>query len=108
MCRAPINWSWSQALTEKLCWCRRVAVELTFRSSQRRGMKPVSNMLKIGLVQTKVSGDLEENLAKTALFIKQAAKKGAEIVCLQELFAYRYFAQTKNEQFFGLAEPVSG
>jgi N-carbamoylputrescine amidase len=65
-------------------------------------------MFKIGLIQTKVSENTEENLAKTARFIKQAARRGAEIVCLQELFAYRYFAQTKNERFFELAEPVPG
>jgi len=64
--------------------------------------------LKIGLVQTKVSENLDENLNKTAQFIKQAAKKGAEIVCLQELFAYRYFAQTKDDRFFDIAEPVPG
>ena len=65
-------------------------------------------MLKIGLIQTKVSDSLEENLAKTALFIRRAARKGADIVCLQELFAYRYFAQTKGDEFFDLAEPVPG
>jgi N-carbamoylputrescine amidase len=65
-------------------------------------------MLKIALIQTKVSDNLEENLAKTARFIKQAAKRGADIVCLQELFAYRYFAQTQNQKSFELAEPVPG
>jgi len=63
---------------------------------------------KIGLIQTGVSGNLDKNLAKTAEFIKAAARKGAEIVCLQELFAYRYFAQTKDDRFFELAEPVPG
>jgi N-carbamoylputrescine amidase len=65
-------------------------------------------MLKIGLVQTRVSGDVEENLANTARYIKQAARKGAGIVCLQELFAHRYFAQTRDEGFFAYAEPVPG
>src|SRR5437868_8353103 len=65
-------------------------------------------MLKVGLVQTKVGEDVEENLAKTARSIKQAARRGAEIVCLQELFAYRYFAQTKDDRFFDIAEPVPG
>jgi N-carbamoylputrescine amidase len=65
-------------------------------------------MLKIALIQTKVSRNVEENLAKTARFIKQAARKGADIACLQELFAYRYFAQTKDEKFFELAEPIPG
>jgi len=64
--------------------------------------------VKVGLIQLKVSDDLEENLDKTARYIKNAAKRGAEIVCLQELFAYRYFAQTKDDRFFALAEPVPG
>ena len=51
---------------------------------------------------------LRQNLKKTAGFIKQAARKGAEIVCLQELFAYRYFAQVKDDRFFDLAEAVPG
>jgi len=64
--------------------------------------------IKVGLIQMKVSDDLEENLEKTARYIKKAARKGAEIVCLQELFAYRYFAQTKDDRFFAFAEPVPG
>jgi N-carbamoylputrescine amidase len=66
------------------------------------------HLVKVGLVQTKVGADLQENLDKTASFIKQAARKGADIVCLQELFAHRYFAQTKNDRFFDIAEPVPG
>ena len=66
------------------------------------------NLLKVALLQTKVGEDVEENLDKTAGFIKKAARKGAEIVCLQELFAYRYFAQVKNDRFFDLAERVPG
>jgi N-carbamoylputrescine amidase len=65
-------------------------------------------MLKIGLIQTKVSEDIDENLEKTARSIKQAARKGADVVCLPELFAYRYFAQTKSGRFFELAEAVPG
>src|SRR5438477_6314379 len=65
-------------------------------------------MLKVGLVQTKVGEDVEENLAKTARFINQAARRGAAIVCLQELFAHRYFAQTKDDRFFDIAEAVPG
>ena len=64
--------------------------------------------VKVGLVQTKVGERLDENLDKTARFIRQAAKKGAEIVCLQELFAYRYFAQVKDDSYFDIAEPVPG
>jgi N-carbamoylputrescine amidase len=66
------------------------------------------NLIKVALVQTMVGDDLEENLDKTAAFIKKAARKGAEIVCLQELFAHRYFAQIKDDKFFSLAEAVPG
>ena len=65
-------------------------------------------MVKIGLIQTKVGQDFEENLHKTSSFIKQAARRGAEIVCLAELFAHRYFAQSKDDRAFALAEPVPG
>jgi N-carbamoylputrescine amidase len=64
--------------------------------------------VKVGLIQTKVGNDLQNNLDKTASFIKKAAKKGAEIVCLQELFASRYFAQTKDDAFFDIAEKATG
>src|SRR5215470_2849383 len=66
------------------------------------------NSLKVGLVQTKVGSNIEENLDKTAAFIKAAARKGAEIVCLQELFAQQYFAQIKDKKFFDSAEAVPG
>ncbi len=66
------------------------------------------DLIRIGLVQTKVGEDVEENLASTSRFIKQAARKGAEVVCLQELFAHRYFAQVKDDRFFEIAEPVPG
>jgi N-carbamoylputrescine amidase len=64
--------------------------------------------LKIGLVQTRVSRNIDDNLEKTAAFIKTAARKGAEVVCLQELFPQRYFAQTKSRKFFEIAQPVPG
>lgn len=63
---------------------------------------------KIGLVQTKVGPDIDANLEKTAKFVGQAAKKGAKIVCLQELFATQYFAQVENKDFFKLAEKIPG
>jgi len=66
------------------------------------------NIVKVGLIQTKVGDDVEANLKKTASLIRQAARKGAEIVCLQELFAYRYFAQVQDDRFFDIAETVPG
>lgn len=67
-----------------------------------------TNKLKIGLIQTAIRNDIDANLEKTAKFIKEAAKKGAQIVCLQELFATRYFAQVEDKKFFALAEKIPG
>lgn len=64
--------------------------------------------IKIGLVQTKVSSQIEANLKKTAKYVQNAARKGAFIVCLQELFAMPYFPQKENKQLFGLAEKIPG
>ena len=70
--------------------------------------KPIRNKIKIGLVQAKVSDDIGSNLAKTLKYVKEAAKKGASIICLQELFATRYFAQEKKKEAFALAEKIPG
>jgi N-carbamoylputrescine amidase len=64
--------------------------------------------VRIGLIQTKVSEDVDRNLGRTGEFIKAAAKKGADVVCLQELFAQRYFAQVKSKKFFETAESIPG
>ncbi len=66
------------------------------------------NKIKIGLVQTKAGASVDDNLAKTAMHVREAAKKGARIVCLQELFAAHYFAQEKDRKLFKLAEKMPG
>src|SRR5271157_4473396 len=64
--------------------------------------------LTIGLVQTAVSEDVDANLAKTQDCIQEAANRGAQVVCLQELFATQYFAQAEDAALFLLAEPIPG
>ena len=71
-------------------------------------MEKSYSRLKIGLVQAKVSDNLNKNLSETARFVSQAAGKGASIVCLQELFAAKYFCQKEKKGVFGLAETVPG
>ena len=48
------------------------------------------------------------NLQRAINAIKSAARRGAQIVCLQELFCSRYFPQTEESSNFDLAEPVPG
>lgn len=64
--------------------------------------------LKIGLVQLSCSTDPAENRQKTLAHIRLAAEKGANIVCLQELFQSIYFCYQENADFFQLAEPIPG
>ncbi len=53
-------------------------------------------MVTLGLVQMAMSEDSEENYSKALAMIEEAASKGADIVCLPELFASRYFPQDKE------------
>ncbi|HYF05412.1 MAG TPA: carbon-nitrogen hydrolase [Patescibacteria group bacterium] len=50
-------------------------------------------IVKIGLIQTKVSESLQGNITKTAKLVEEALKKGANVVCLQELYNAPYFPQ---------------
>jgi len=63
---------------------------------------------KVGLVQMSCSSDLESNLLKAEAGIKDAASKGAQIVCLQELFTSLYFCDVEDYENFKLAEPIPG
>jgi N-carbamoylputrescine amidase len=54
------------------------------------------------------SKDPNENLAKAEWRIREAAGKGAQIVCLQELFRSQYFCREEDPGLFDLAEPVPG
>jgi N-carbamoylputrescine amidase len=63
---------------------------------------------RVGLVQMAMSLDLEENLASAANKVEEAAKDGAEVVCLPELFRSPYFCQREDAALFDLAEPVPG
>jgi N-carbamoylputrescine amidase len=62
----------------------------------------------VGLVQMACSDSLEENLDRAIAGIHEAAKKGAQIVCLQELFRSQYFCQTEDTTRFSLSENIAG
>jgi len=63
---------------------------------------------KIGLVQMRCTSDAARNLAVADAMIRQAAKDGASVVCLPELFRSLYFCQSEDHSNFALAEPVPG
>src|SRR5437899_1873001 len=67
-----------------------------------------SSIVTIGLLQTACSADPAVNLKKTLAAAERAAKKGAQIICTQELFRSQYFCQTEDHENFKLAEPIPG
>ncbi len=68
----------------------------------------MSESLKIGLVQMAMSDDKAPNIEAARRGIADAAKRGASVVCLPELFASTYFCQAQDPAFFDLAEPIPG
>ena len=66
------------------------------------------NTRVIGLIQMTSSNDSNENLQAAIDSIRKAAGKGAQIICLPELFLSNYFCQTENPKYFSLAEPIPG
>ena len=66
------------------------------------------NSFAVGVVQMRCSTDPAENLEKAIAWIREAARRGANVVCLPELFRSRYFCQTEDHGFFDLAEPIPG
>jgi len=68
----------------------------------------MNDKFRLGLVQTACAADPNQNLAKAVWKIREAASRGAQIVCLEELFRSEYFCREENAELFALAEPVPG
>ena len=69
---------------------------------------PRPDTFRIGLVQMACGGDADANRRAALDGIRTAARLGAGIVCLQELFASPYFCQTEDARRFDLAEEIPG
>jgi N-carbamoylputrescine amidase len=68
----------------------------------------MSEKLTVGLLQRKCSTDPAANFARTVEAIREAAKRGGQIICLEELFRSQYFCREENAERFDLAEPIPG
>jgi N-carbamoylputrescine amidase len=71
--------------------------------AKKRSANPV-----VGLVQMSCDERPDRNLKKAISRIGDAARRGATVVCLQELFRSQYFCQTEDAALFALAEPIPG
>src|SRR3977135_956716 len=68
----------------------------------------MADKFTVGLIQMSCSLDPRENFAKAEARIQEAAKRGAQIICLQELFRSQYFCREENADLFELAEAIPG
>ncbi len=67
-----------------------------------------SKKINIGLVQMSCTADVQANMQKAIMGIREVALKGANIVCLQELFTSLYFCDVEDHENFKLAESIPG
>ena len=74
---------------------------------KRRGVKK-DRVVHVGLVQMRCVVDPAKNLAAAVKHVRAAVKRGADVVCLPELFRSRYFCQAEDHANFALAEVIPG
>ena len=66
------------------------------------------NPFTIGIIQDNATPDVRDNLSRAERLIREAVRKGAQIVCLKELFSAPYFCKSQQSDRFDLAEPIPG
>src|SRR6266545_6898358 len=68
----------------------------------------MAQSFKVGLIQMAMSADPEDNLDRAASRVEEAAARGADVICLPELFRTPYFCQREDAALFDLAETIPG
>jgi N-carbamoylputrescine amidase len=68
----------------------------------------MANIVTIGLVQDTASDDLTANVTRAVARVRDAAARGAQIICLQELFNAPYFCKSVTPERFDIAQPADG
>jgi N-carbamoylputrescine amidase len=71
-------------------------------------MSQPSKNFRVGLVQMAMSADPQDNVDKAAARVEEAARLGAQVVCLPEMYRTPYFCQREDTALFDLAETVPG
>jgi hypothetical protein len=77
-------------------------------SAERREPRAGAEPFTIGIIQDSATPDLTANLRKTERLVREAAHRGAQIVCLKELFQSPYFCKSQQVDRFDLAESIPG
>ena len=77
------------------------------RDSRAESPEPTAPFT-VGIIQDHATPDVAANLQRTERLVREAARKGAQIVCLKELFQSPYFCKSQQSERFDLAEPIPG
>jgi N-carbamoylputrescine amidase len=67
-----------------------------------------SSPFTVGIIQDSASDDMAEVIASTQERVREAARRGAQIICLKELFNAPYFCKSQKCERFDIAEPIPG
>jgi N-carbamoylputrescine amidase len=67
-----------------------------------------SGKFEVGLIQMYCSPEPQDNLERAVAHVREAARRGAQVICLPELFLTQYFCQREDTALFDLAEPIPG
>jgi len=97
----PMHWP---GLTE--CYLPTAVYFLLSYDSQENARLP--DKFNVGLVQMYCTPEPDDNLERAVAHVRNAARSGAEVICLPELFRTQYFCQREEHSFFDLAEPIPG
>jgi N-carbamoylputrescine amidase len=71
-------------------------------------MNPPSEPFTIGLIQDHATNDTAANIARAERLVREAAHRGAQVICLKELFDAPYFCKSQQSDRFDLAESIPG
>ncbi|MDO8502608.1 MAG: carbon-nitrogen hydrolase [Gemmatimonadaceae bacterium] len=68
----------------------------------------MNTTVTVGLIQESVTSDANANVERAVERVREAASRGVQIICLQELFNAPYFCKAQKSERFDLAEPIPG
>ncbi len=69
---------------------------------------PQTPAFTIGVIQDHATADTQANVARAERLVREAARRGAQIICLKELFNAPYFCKSQQSERFDLAEAIPG
>src|SRR3954452_18213196 len=67
-----------------------------------------SKPFRVGIIQDSASPDMQATIDASVTRIREAAARGAQIICLKELFNAPYFCKSQKCERFDIAEPIPG